>query len=198
MNKSDFCQLLIDDIKDNIEFDSDIIALESLLLKMLEYDDKKSFDNWKYLILKYDINDLNMDVDFMPIINNYPEKLIDKVGLETFWKYMKEISIDKSKKIYDVIFNIFNPNCFIYKTLENYIKMNDKKSELIFVKNILNKSKFFSKLIFSKTELIRRTIILHIENKNIPVDFMQELIEKIDNRKEKAVLKALLIDYLDF
>lgn len=198
MNKSDFCQLLIDDIKDDIEFDSDIIALKSLLLKMLEYDDKKSFDNWKYLILKYDISDLSIDVDFMPIVNDYPEKLIDKVGLETFWNYMKEIPIGKTYMVYDVIFNIFNPKCFIYKILENYVKMNDKKSELIFVKNILNKSKAFSKLFFSKTELIRKIIILHIDNKFIPLDFIQELIEIVDNRKEKAVLKALLIDYLDF
>ena len=56
MDKSDFCQQLIDDIKDDVLLDSDIMALESLLLVLLENDVERSFNNWKYLILKYDIN----------------------------------------------------------------------------------------------------------------------------------------------
>ena len=52
MNKSEFCQNLFDDIKDDIEFDSDVVALYSLLLTMLKFDIEESLENWKYLILK--------------------------------------------------------------------------------------------------------------------------------------------------
>ena len=78
MNKSDFCQLLIDDIKDEIEFDSDVVALKSLLLILLKHNIKLSFENWKYLILKYDINSLKHDINFLPIIKDYPKMLIKK------------------------------------------------------------------------------------------------------------------------
>ena len=50
-------------------------------------------------------------------------------------------------------------------------------------------------MFFDKTELIKRVVILHIENNSIPLDYLKELINSIDNKKERAVLKTLLIDY---
>ena len=198
MNKSDFCQLLIDDIKDEIEFDSDVVALKSLLLVLLNYNVKLSFENWKYLILNYDINSMKQDINFLPLIRDYPKMLIKKIGVENFFDFMQEIPFLKTNIIYVTIFNVFSSDCLIYQSLEYYMKNNDNDSELDFIKSILNKSSYFSTLFFNKTEMIKRIIILHIENKSVQLDFLKSLIDKIDSKKEQAVLKALLIDYFTF
>ncbi|MCI9280789.1 MAG: hypothetical protein HFI49_00815 [Bacilli bacterium] len=198
MNKSDFCQLLIDDIKDEIEFDSDVVALKSLLLVLLNYNVKLSFENWKYLILNYDINSMKQDINFLPLIRDYPKMLIKKIGVENFFDFMQEIPFLKTNIIYVTIFNVFSSDCLIYQSLEYYMKNNDNDSELKFIKSILNKSSYFSTLFFNKTEMIKRIIILHIENKSVQLDFLKSLIDKIDSKKEQAVLKALLIDYFTF
>lgn len=198
MNKSDFCQLLIDDIKDEIEFDSDVVALKSLLLILLKHNIKLSFENWKYLILKYDINSLKHDINFLPIIKDYPKMLIKKIGVENFFDFMQEIPFFKANIIYITLFNVFSSDCLIYQSLEYYMKNNDNDSELDFIKSILNKSSYFSTLFFNKTEMIKRIIILHIENKSVQLDFLKSLIDKIDSKKEQAVLKTLLIDYFTF
>ena len=53
-------------------------------------------------------------------------------------------------------------------------------------------------MFFDKAELIKRVIALHIENSSVPIDYLKELIDIVDNKKERAVLKALLIDYFTF
>lgn len=198
MDKSDFCQCLFDDIKDDIEFDSDVIALESLLLRMLEFNVVNSFNNWKYLILKYDIETLMMDIDFLPIIKDYPENLFRKVGVNQFFKYMEDVPANKLKLIYKYLFNVYSPDCFIYRSLSYYIKKNDNREEKILIKSILDKSNDFSQLIFDKSELIKQVILLHIKYKKFPTELLKELINEIDNKKEQAILKTLLIDYLIF
>jgi len=195
MDKSDLCQQLFDDIKDNIEYDSDINALVSLLLKMLKYNVTISFTNWKYLILKYDIENLSIDMDFLPIIKTYPEKLFKEVGIERFFIYMQEISHNKQKYLYKSLFNVYDSESLIYQVLSNYIKKNNDKKEKKLIKVVLSKSKQFSKATFDKTELIKQAILLHIKHKNVPLDFLKELISSIESIKEQAVLKTLLIDY---
>lgn len=196
MGKGDFAQQLFNDIKDEVLYDSDVVALESLLFIMLEYDVNMSFENWQYLILKYDIKNLMMNIDFKPIINNYPIKLWEKVGLKQFFKYMQTIPNNKAKLIYDTIFNIYNSNCFIYHYLEPLIKENNIKEEKKMIHDILRKSDDFSTIIFDKTELLRRIILLHLEQKKVAVDLLEELINYIDNKKDRAILNTLIIDYL--
>lgn len=198
MDKSDFCQQLIDDIKDDVLLDSDIMALESLLLFLLENDVERSFNNWKYLILKYDIKSLNNDLDFQRLVKNFPEKLMEKVGIEVFFNYMEKLPHLKSQIVYKSIFNIYSSECFIYRSLDYYIKKNYKTLEKDLIRTILDKSSIFSKLFFDKAELIKRVIVLHIENSSVPIDYLKELIDIVDNKKERAVLKALLIDYFTF
>lgn len=195
MDKCDYCQQLFDDIKDDIEFDSDIIALESLLSNLLLYNQEKSINNWKYIILKYDIRCMNDELDFKPIIKDFPEKLMKKIGVEKFFFYMQNIPSSKSMIIYEAIFNIYSSDCFIYQSLSYYIRMNSRNEERTLIKNILDRSNSFSKIFFDKTELIKRIIILHIENNNICIDYLKELINIVDSKKEQAVLKTLLIDY---
>lgn len=196
MDKCDYCQQLIDDIKDDIEFDSDIVALESLLLVLLNYNQSKSFDNWKYIILKYDIINLKGELDFNPIIKNYPEKLLQKVGIEKFFDYMKDISLTKAKIIYEILFNVYNSNCIIYNFLSDYIRKNENNKEKKLIKSVLDKSDLFSKAFFDKTELIKRVIVLHLENNRVCIDYLEELINLVNSKKDQAVLKTLLINYL--
>lgn len=194
MNKSVLCQLLIDDIKDEVEFDSDVSALKTLLLILLDYSEKNSFENWKYIILKYDI--LSREIDFLPLIKDYPEKLIEKVGISNFFMYMQDIPDSKLKIIYRFVFNIYNSECIVYQSLKNYIVTKNEKEESKLIENILNKSSLFSEFVFDKFEFIKRIVILHIDNKYISIDFLKKLIDKVNNKKDQAVLKTLLIDYL--
>lgn len=194
MNKSVLCQLLIDDIKDEVEFDSDVSALKTLLLILLDYSEKNSFENWKYIILKYDI--LSKEIDFLPLIKDYPEKLIEKVGISNFFIYMQDIPNSKLKAIYRYVFNVYNSECIIYQSLKNYIVTRNEKEESKLIENILNKSFLFSEFVFDKFEFIKRIVILHIDNKYISIDFLKKLIDKVNNKKDQAVLKTLLIDYL--
>lgn len=196
MNKSEFCQNLFDDIKDDIEFDSDVVALYSLLLTMLKFDIEESLENWKYLILKNDLNDKKNEIDFKPIIKDYPEKLFSEMGVQKFFDYMDNIPSNKAKIIYDNIMDVYNSDCFIYGSLRYYIEKNDDQEERNIIRNILDKSNDFSKIIFDKTELIRRIICIHIDSKKIPLDLIKDLINNVENKKERAVLKTLIIDYL--
>lgn len=196
MDKSDLYQLLINDIKNAIEYDSDVTALKSLLLKLLDLSIASSFSNWKYIILKYDLRSL--EADFSPITKDYPIELIKKIGINNFFTYMKKLPILKSQIIYEQLFNIYNKRSFIYQSLDYYIKNNNINSEKDFIQSILTNSSHLPKLIFDKNYFIRLIIISHIDSKNIPKEFLKELINEVHNKKEQAVLKTLLLDYLVF
>lgn len=195
MKRDKLLENLFNDIKDNIEFDEDVTALATLLNSMLNKNIEISFNSWQYLILKYDINTLIEDINFTPLIKTYTENFLLKVGSKTFFKYMINIPSNKLDLIYKNIFNIYNNDCIVYKMIENYLKSNNLKAEKNFIEDILNNSNSFPKTIYNKTDLIKRIIIIHLNNNNIPEKFLKELINKVESKKEKAILKTLLIDY---
>lgn len=198
MDKGDYISQLFDDIKDEIEFDSDVSALESLLYLLLDENLNDSITKWKYLILKYDLDEMMRDVDFTPLIKIYPNALLKKVGIEAFFDYISDLPLKKAKIIYNHIFNIYEPDCFIYQSLNFLLEKNDYLEEKNLIRIFLDKSSDFFEGIFDKTEFIRRVILIHIDHHELSNSFLQDLIYSLDSKKDQAVLKTLLINYLTF
>lgn len=194
MEKENYIAKLFNDIKDNIEFDSDIIAIITLLTKMLDYDVKQSFFNWKYVVQKYDIPKLMTDIDFEPLLKDYPIRLLEKVGYSSFFEYIKTIPKTIQNLIYSYLFNVFSKS-FLYDIILSFIHNKKIKEEKKFVIFILKQSSFFPKDIFDTMEFLKKTIFLHIKEKYIPIKILLEFTEYPTNKKEQAVLKSLLIDY---
>ena len=53
MSKSHYLENIFADLKDEIAFDEDVVALAKLLKVMLKYDVKQSVNNWLYLMQNY-------------------------------------------------------------------------------------------------------------------------------------------------
>lgn len=196
MNKHDYIMDLYNDIKDRIELDSDVVALYTILCKLFQMDREESINCWKYLILKYDIKEIGRDIDFLPLIKDYPIMILENLGLNAFFQEVESISHSKLEYIYQFLFNIYDANSFIYQSLDYYIKRNRYQDEKKLIQIFLEKKKDFFKGIFDQTEFIRRVILLHLKRKNVSLEFINYLIDLIDNAKDKAVLKTLIIDYI--
>lgn len=196
MNKHDYIMDLYNDIKDRIELDSDVGALYTILCKLFQMDREESIKCWKYLILKYDIKEMGRDIDFLPLIKDYPIMILENLGLNAFFQEVESISHSKLEYIYQFLFNIYDANSFIYQSLDYYIKRNRYQDEKKLIQIFLEKKKDFFKGIFDQTEFIRRVILLHLKRKNVSLEFINYLIDLIDNAKDKAVLKTLIIDYI--
>lgn len=196
MNKHDYIMDLYNDIKDRIELDSDVGALYTILCKLFQMDREESIKCWKYLILKYDIKEIGRDIDFLPLIKDYPIMILENLGLNAFFQEVEDISHDKLEYIYQFLFNIYDANSFIYQSLDYYIKRNRYQDEKKLIQIFLEKKKDFFKGVFDQTEFIRRVILIHLKRKNVSLEFINYLIDLIDNTKDKAVLKTLIIDYI--
>lgn len=196
MNKHDYIMNLYNDIKDNVELDSDVVALYTILCRLFQIDLEESISCWKYLILKYDIKEKGRDIDFLPLIKDYPIKILEKLGLSCFFQKTDGIPQSKLEYIYQFLFNIYDANSFIYQSLDYYIKRSRYQDEKKLIQIFLEKKKDFFKGIFDQTEFIRRVILLHLKRKNVSLEFINYLIDLIDNAKDKAVLKTLIIDYI--
>jgi len=195
MDKSDYITSLFNNIKDDIEFDSDIIALNSLLNAMLNLNVLKSFNNWKYIIDKYEIQKLGLDIDFTPLYIDYLVNLIKKIGFKEFFVLFESVLINKRKIIYSSLFNIYDNNCFLFVYIRNLINKNWLKEEKEFINLIIKESISFSKETFDKTEFLKKIIIMHINNNKVNSKFLEDLTNMPETSKERAILKALLIDY---
>ena len=97
MDKGEYITNLFDAIKDEIEYDSDIEALYTLLMSMFKIDQKKSIAMWEYLITNTNLTSLRKDVNLTPILNSYPTyPLIKNISLKIFLIYtlQKVVSIN--------------------------------------------------------------------------------------------------------
>jgi len=195
VEKRDYILALFNDIKDNIEFDSDIIALNTLLESLLEIDIKKSFNCFLDLINKYHFSDLKYDIDITILFNNYLLKYIKKTDLETFFKNTNDINQKNKNLIYYYLFNIYNDNFFFYQDLELLIKKQDLSKIDNLIKLIINKSSNFPKEVFNLKDFLKHIISLFIKLDYIPTSYLNNLINNLDSKKDQAVLKTLLIDY---
>lgn len=196
MNKYNYIVKLFDDIKEDIEFDSDVVTIEVLLNKMLDYDVEQSFLNWAWILKKYDILKLMNDIDFLPLLHGFPISFMKKVGYVSFFEYLNRIPLFSQKLVFDSLFNVFTSSSIFDDFISSFILNKDIKGEKDFIFFILKQSNMFSKDIFDEAKFLKKIIELHIQREYVPVSLLKPLTDYPKEKKERAILKTLLIDYI--
>ncbi len=198
MNRENYIENLFNDIKDDVLIDTDVIALEKLLVALLESDFETSVNNWKYLLSKYDIKAYNKDVDFSPLLNSYPLELIKKVGLKNFFVLIRSVNFLKRRKIYKLLFNVYDFNSGIYIILKDVISKKELDLEKTMIELILENQDEYPIDVFDLNFFLKNVILLHLELNVVDDVFLLGLTDIPESAKERAVLKTLLIDYVIF
>ena len=194
MDKRLSLKKLYDNLKDNLEFDSDVIAINKVLCALFKIDKETAIKSWKYIFQKYNLNTLKEDIDFTPIIKDFPAILFQELTLTDFLNILAKIP---SKK--EILLNIFN-------TFDNNSALNLKLTKLIIAKNETEEKQFIleivkykdklPKLVFDLNTFLQTAILKHLEIPNFNLKLLQEYTQLPDNNKDKTLLKILLIDYL--
>ena len=187
---------LFDDIKDNIEYDSDITAIYELIIRLLDYDEDLALKLWLYLVNKYDIIKLRKDIDFTLLLEEFPFTFLKRRGLKTFCDACFLIEKEKALYLKRIFFNVFNDESLILKLVQSYIKEEKSKKEKELIELIYKNSGEIPREVFDFATFIKKVIYFHLQYEKINVNFLLVFIDKVKNNKDKAVLKTLLIDYL--
>ncbi len=195
MDKANYISELYDNIKDDIEFDSDIIALEKLLNAMLNINVSKSITNWIYVVNKPYLSNIVSDVDLRPLTKEFPLKLIKKISFSKFMTIINSLEYNK-ELIYNALFDVFEENCGILEIITDFINsgLKDKEREVIYL--VINNSNDYAKTVFDIMQFLKRIISLHLKKENKNINLLLEYTEIPNNLKDKSVLKSLLIDYI--
>lgn len=196
MDKEAYIESLFNDIKDSIAFDSDVIAIHKLLEAMLKINYKKAIRMWKYIIESYDIKNLKREIDFELILNLFPSQLFNKIEIKNFFQILQDISYVKRNEINKIFFNVYDDKSGLYIILKDLIINSKKKQEREFVNLVLKYSEEFPKDIFDLNIFLKKIILIHINSSIIDNDFLLNLTEIPSTAKDRAILKALLIDYI--
>lgn len=196
MDKEDYIESLFNDIKDSIAFDSDVIAIHKLLEAMLKINYKKAIRMWKYIIESYDIKNLKREIDFELILNLFPSQLFNKIEIKNFFQILQDISYVKRNEINKIFFNVYDDKSGLYIILKDLIINSKKKQEREFINLVLKYSEEFPKDIFDLNIFLKKIILIHINSSSIDNDFLINLTEIPSTAKDRAILKALLIDYI--
>lgn len=196
MDKEAYIESLFNDIKDSIAFDSDVIAIHKLLEAMLKINYKKAIRMWKYIIESYDIKNLKREIDFELILNLFPSQLFNKIEIKNFFQILQDISYVKRNEINKIFFNVYDDKSGLYIILKDLIINSKKKQEREFINLVLKYSEEFPKDIFDLNIFLKKIILIHINSSIIDNDFLLNLTEIPSTAKDRAILKALLIDYI--
>lgn len=197
MDKAEYLVNLFNNIKDEIEFDSDILAIASIIKTMLQIDASKGIENWLYIFENYPINNLKRDLDFTPILKDIPLKLISKLGFVSFFEMIDTLNNENQDLIFQHIFNIYSLEFSIGEFIVN-LSENKSEKELHIIKLIIQKSPKYPPGIFEIKDFLQKIIQYHLTLPNKNFKLLQEMTELTTNLKEQSVLKALLLDYEPF
>lgn len=196
MNKGEYIDFLYSNIKDDIEFDSDIIALKTILIANLKLNADEAESKWLYLLNKYNIKELCHDIDFLPLLNDFPMKLIEQEGIEKFFSLINKLSQETKELIYSSLFNIYNKDCGIFTVLKNLIINNDTKQEKNCIDLVIKKSSEYPRGVFDIKDFLQSIITYHLKNNHNDINFLMQIAEIPKNIKDQSLLKTLLIDYI--
>lgn len=194
MDKVAFLNELYNNIKDKIEFDSDILAIYRILIALLKVDIADAIKKWQYILSKYDINELQKDLDFAPLTSTFPTNLFQIVSLEEFYQILEETP--HNQIIYGNIFNVFDNSSAIYIKINKLIINNEEEKEKEIIKTILQNIDYYPKTSFDTSAFLKNIILFHIAQPHKNIDLLLGLANLSKDIKEKSVLKTLLIDYL--
>ena len=196
MNKAKYIDLLFSDIKDEVEFDIDVLSLFKILKAMLQIDVSKSVEAWLYLVNKYNVLELKKDIDFEPLLNLY---LVELLNYRTFLEVKGVISmvcVDNQQIIWQFFLNSFNENSGIYKYIDKLILNENYEEELEVIKDLVKRKDEFDKAIFDVLTFIKNIVFKHIQRGKTNINFLMQLANMAISRKDRAILKTLLIDYI--
>lgn len=196
MDKGNYITNLFDNLKDDIEFDNDIIAITKLLIALLEIDPEDSINKWKYILKHYNIKKLSKDMDFTPVLKDYPTSLLCTIGIEHFLKLINKLKIEHQNYIYNNMFNIYMPDCGLCQALRKIIITGDYQKERSFVDAVIKSSLHYPMGIFDTADFLKRIINFHLNSNLKNISFLLELTDIPNNKKDQSLLKTLLIDYI--
>lgn len=194
MDKMLSLEKLFNNLKDNLEFDSDVIAITKLLNALFILKKEEAIGKWQSILEKYDIAKLEVDIDFTPLIKDFPAMLFQELELETFLNIVDNTLV--KEKIYLNVFNTLEIDSALNKKVKTLIKAKDEKKEKEFILEIVKYQNKFPKLVFDLNTLLQNVILSHLKNADCNLKLLEEYTEIPANIKDKTLLKVLLIDYL--
>lgn len=195
MTKKEMILSLLDDLKDSIEFDTDIKAFSLLLLHLLPNHISDSLSYFYYFVSHYDIGTLKYNIDFTPLFCTYLEKLIDITSVEDYFHYLESISYEKQLVITSYLFSV-HPSSYLFTIIKDGLEKKKYKQVEEMVLIIIGKEKYLSKRYFDLTTFLDFVIRTYLDVFKHSNDFLVSLTNVPTSKKERAVLKSLLIDYL--
>ena len=130
MSKSHYLENIFADLKDEIAFDEDVVALAKLLKVMLKYDVKQSVNNWLYLMKNYNLKTLRQEIDFTPLTKEFIIELLRYQDLTQLFLNFKRIPNDNLNHILKEFMNVFNKESGIYQYFYGLIKEHKKQAVL--------------------------------------------------------------------
>ena len=147
---------LLENIRYNIEYDSDVEAIYSLLKKL---NSKKGITIWVQILNETSILDLRNNIDFTFLLKNYPEDILRKEGY-LFWdKYIKKVNYSIRKIILQEVFNIYELNSIVYYLFRN--SLGTLEDADLFINWVLKMGNQECSLYFDETLFLKNIIITY-------------------------------------
>ncbi len=193
MDKILFLEGLFLNLKDNICSDSDVDAVYNILRKASEVNIDKSIEWFKDIVNKYDIKNLRRDIDFLPLVRDYPVLLIKKRGIKDFINILNDVNKDNVFIVLINVFNIYDDLAIMSIILDGIREKNDKEV-LRLIEDI--KMEEIKENILDFDSFLEEVIKAYINNNYINKRVLLKITDMGRNDKAKALLKALIIDYI--
>ena len=196
MSKSHYLENIFADLKDEIAFDEDVVALYKLLKVMLKYDVKQSVNNWLYLMKNYNLKTLRQEIDFTPLTKEFIIELLRYQDLTQLFLNFKRIPNDNLNHILKEFMNVFNKESGIYQYFYGLIKEHKNELELSEIYFVVKVSSKFDILVFDLTSFLKEIIKIHISLHDINKTLFEQLVCIPKSQKEQALLRTIFIDYI--
>lgn len=195
MDKEFYIENLYIKLKDEIKFDEDVKALFKILKQLLKINPEKSISDWLYIMNKYNLKELESEIDFTPLITMYILELLKIKDLKTILNIIEKIPKENNIIITKTFINIFNKQSGIYKYIQRLIIKKDQKREFTTLKLIIKENKK-NKISFDIEIFLKNVILLHLKYNQIDISFLLKIANLPENEKDRALLQTLLIDYI--
>lgn len=195
MDKEFYIENLYIKLKDEIKFDEDVKALFEILKKLLKINPEKSINDWLYIMKKYNLKDLESEIDFTPLITMYILELLKTKDLKTILNIIEKIPKENNIIIKRTFINIFNRHSGIYQYIQRLILKKEQKKEFATLKLIIKENEY-NKISFDIEIFLKNVILLHLKYNQIDIKFLQKIAGIPKSEKDKALLQTLLIDYI--
>lgn len=194
MAKDEYIENLFNNIKDDIQFDRDINALQTLIDSMFLINEEKSYNMYTYIIKNTDIEEKILDIDFTYFLVDFPIKIIKEKGLKKFFQITKKLTDSKKEFLYSKIFNIFHKDSLIHNLIKESVLLNDEIQEKEIISLILQQEKYLKK-VFDITEFIKDILKIHLNNNKVNITLLKEFVGIPKVVKDQTLLKVFLLNY---